>query len=122
MTKLPDDIEREAERVFDESRYETFSDHQEDIIHDLNVIRRAILAERERCSAAVASAIKEGMATIADELQNPSDETVEMGARAICKVEYGSEGSGWDNQIPAARAAITAVRGAFFSSESPDQT
>jgi hypothetical protein len=33
---------------------------------------------------------------------------VERVAKAICEVEYGSENVGWDNQIPAARAAIKA--------------
>lgn len=35
---------------------------------------------------------------------------IERVARAICKQEYGSEDAGWDNQIPAARAAISAMR------------
>jgi hypothetical protein len=34
---------------------------------------------------------------------------VERVARAICEVEYGSQDAGWDNQIPAARAAIKAL-------------
>jgi hypothetical protein len=35
---------------------------------------------------------------------------VERVARAICKQEYGDENAGWDNQIPAAIAAIEAMR------------
>lgn len=35
---------------------------------------------------------------------------IERVARAICKQEYGSEDAGWENQIPAARAAIEAMR------------
>lgn len=36
---------------------------------------------------------------------------IESVARAICKEEYGDENAGWENQIPAARAAIEAVKG-----------
>ena len=36
-------------------------------------------------------------------------DTTERVARAICKVEYLSEDAGWENQIPAARAAIEAM-------------
>jgi hypothetical protein len=35
---------------------------------------------------------------------------VERVARAICEQEYGDENAGWDNQIPAAIAAIEAMR------------
>lgn len=35
---------------------------------------------------------------------------IERVARAICAVEYGDENAGWENQIPAARAAIEAMR------------
>jgi hypothetical protein len=35
---------------------------------------------------------------------------IEKVARAICSVEYGDENHGWENQIPAARAAIEAMR------------
>lgn len=37
-------------------------------------------------------------------------EMIDRVARAICFIEYGSEDAGWDNQIPAARAAIEAMR------------
>lgn len=52
MTDVPEDIKLTAEKIFDELRYETFSDNQEDLVHDLDVIARAILAERERCAKA----------------------------------------------------------------------
>ena len=44
----------------------------------------------------------------AEESKTECEWLVECVARAICEVEYGSESAGWDNQIPAARAAIRA--------------
>jgi hypothetical protein len=37
-------------------------------------------------------------------------EMIERVARAICRAEYGPGDAGWENQIPAARAAIEAMR------------
>jgi len=37
-------------------------------------------------------------------------EMIERVARAICRAEYGPGDAGWANQIPAARAAIEAMR------------
>ena len=39
---------------------------------------------------------------------------VERVARAICKQEYGDENAGWNNHIPAAIAAIEAMRGPTY--------
>ncbi|NTI22408.1 hypothetical protein G6M87_11110 [Rhizobium rhizogenes] len=128
-TQVPDDIERAAVAAWTSVPTADWEANAVDIIG------RAILDERERCIAAVASAVKEGMATIADELQDPSDETVEMVARAICEsnmqdpdavnvslLHTGKNLENWRSHVSQAVAAITAVRGAFFSSESPDQT
>lgn len=37
-------------------------------------------------------------------------EMIERVARAICGEEYGDSDAGWENQIPAAKAAIAAMK------------
>lgn len=120
MTEIPDDVMKSVRETLDFDRW-TYED-KKDYEAAYKAVARLVLAERARCMASIETVIREGMSTIADELRDPSEETVEMVARAICAVEYGDENAGWENQIPASRAAITAVRGAFFNSESPDRT
>lgn len=62
----------------------------------------------------VKATIIDGMDYRPSEVEQPHEDKIECEwlvervARAICEVEYGSEDVGWDNQIPAARAAIKA--------------
>lgn len=80
-------------------------------------------AERERVRTIINKTIQEGMACIADELADPSDETVELVIKAVREnppeenIEYDQGGNKYldVDYENTARAAIAAVRSAFFN-------
>lgn len=134
MTEIPNDVMKSVRDTlnFDRWAYQDKGDYDA----AYQAVARLILAERERCKTAMLETIRLGMETISEELQDPSDETMKIVAISVFDEfkrqadDFATVGGDFDAAAlngrrfdlnTVARAAITAVRGVFFSAESPDR-